>query len=332
MIKLPQKSRKSFQGRTVKLIDGSIFMQAGNSDKKGGKSIRLHMCYNLTAGRMNSVLLTDNRTAESVHVCNINAGEIIIADAGFGKGKSLAHVVSLNADALFRATPSNLKLALDARGKVSLNMAEKLSTATENILDFCCFVHTENNKYHPVRVVASRLPEEKALLAKQRKKRYATKKQVKIKDETLLFAEWVFLITSLGDEYSPEQLLEMYRSRWQIELLFKRIKQSFNVQKLPPATLKHSAVMVTLWLILWALAEKQSLAIEMFLIDKETDMNKFSTWAMQSFLLFQLKAFISYLWASSISIDTDFCTVFQRLLNHHSRRRNHYAFFHFACS
>jgi hypothetical protein len=332
LFELPQSERKPFQCRPMKLIDGSMFVQAGNKGKKGGKSVRVHMCYNLTEGAMDSLVLTDEHTAESVEVLDINPGDIILADAGFGKGKNLAYVVSRGADALFRATPAHLRLDALATGKSKIDMAAMLSGTTKDVLDFDCYVHTENGKYHPVRVIASRLPEDKALLAKTRKQRTARKKQTQIKGETLIFAEWVILITSLGREFSANQLLEMYRARWQIELLFKRIKQSFKVQKLPPATLKHSTVLVLLRLILWALVETQALAAEMLLLKKGSDMERYSPWAMQSFLLFQVKASLDNLLASCPVNADNTANVFQRLLNHHSSRRNQYALFHFNSS
>jgi len=34
-------------------------------------------------------------------------------------------------------------------------------------------------------------------------------------------------MTSLDERYNAKDILELYRARWQIELLFKRIKQFF---------------------------------------------------------------------------------------------------------
>ena len=328
MLKLPQKANSPFRGRTVKLIDGSMLTQGGTRDKKGGKSIRLHMCYNLTAGAMDSVLLTDHHTAESPKLCNINAGDIIMGDAGFGKGKNIAHVTSQDADALFRATPSNMRLSVDKNGKQKIDMFAKLKNTKGDIVDFNCYIHTENGHYHPIRVVASRLPEDKAVLAKKRKKRTATRKQFTLGEQSLVYAEWVILITTLDDSYSAEELLIMYRARWQVELLFKRIKQTFKVQKLPPATLRHSTVMVLLWLILWAVVEKQSLSMEVHLIEKGVDMSRYSPWAAQSFVVFQISALIHQVWIDCTTNNNNFSDAFIRLLNHRSCRENQYFSFH----
>ena len=108
--------------------------------------------------------------------------------------------------------------------------------------------------------------------------RTATKNQFTVSDKLLIFAEWVVIITSLGDEYSAETLLAMYRTRWQVELLFKRLKQFFKVQKLAPATIRHSTVMVLLWLIIWAATEKQSLAMEIYFAQNGEDMSRYFWW------------------------------------------------------
>ena len=42
--------------------------------------------------------------------------------------------------------------------------------------------------------------------------------------ETLEAADYVFVFTTLGEELGAEQVLSLYRLRWQIELEFKRLK------------------------------------------------------------------------------------------------------------
>ena len=55
------------------------------------------------------------------------------------------------------------------------------------------------------------------------------RKRQEITDDTLFGAGWVVVITSLGTEYCDEEILHLYRSRWQVELLFKRFKQNFSI-------------------------------------------------------------------------------------------------------
>lgn len=52
----------------------------------------------------------------------------------------------------------------------------------------------------------------------------ASRKQNKITEDALFCAGWIVVITSLGIEYCGEEILHLYKSRWQVELLFKRLK------------------------------------------------------------------------------------------------------------
>ena len=299
------------------MIDGSIFQQAGYKNGKGGKSLRLHLCYNLTDGKMESVVLTDNTVAEAVSIFPVESGALYIADAGYGKGTQYLHITQRQADALLRVTPNHLRLAEDDKGCAKIDMVKKLDTSAK-LLDFKCFVHTHNGKYAPVRIIASRLPQDKALLARKRKLRKASKRQSQIRKETLVYAEWVILMTSLGDDYTAEELLKMYRCRWQIELLFKRIKQSLKVTKLRPASLEHSKVTVLMMLILWAITEKQVLAAELLLLEKDADMSLYSNWATSSFCFQKLKAAFGVI--VSCLGDTLNLQALERLFSHRSHR------------
>ena len=133
---------------------------------------------------MDEVSVTDHHTAESFAPFNITPGSIYIADAGFGKGKNLEYVVSRQADALFRVTPNLLALASDANGAEKIDMVKKLDTR-KDVVDFTCYVHTIDGEYVPARLIASRLPEDKAAEAVKRKKRTAQKKQNTLEEETL---------------------------------------------------------------------------------------------------------------------------------------------------
>ena len=284
--------------------------------------MRVHLCYNLSAGKMESVALTDDKIAESVTHFPIEQGVLYIADAVYGKGKQIQHIKECHAEALFRVTPSQLKLAMDEKGRTKINVVEMLNTSAD-CLDFKCFVHTQKGNYTPVRIIASRLPEDKALLAKKRKLRSAQKKQRQIQQKTLIYAGWVFLMTTLGDEHTADSLLKMYRARWQIELLFKRIKQALKVIKLRPASLEHANVTVLMMLILWAMTEKQVFAAEALLQENQLDMSLYSVWATSAFFFQYLKATISCIMVLLVDSDMMLNSLL-RLMNHRSYRVNQF--------
>jgi hypothetical protein len=305
------KRAKAIVTREIKIVDSSLVVQEGPK----GETIRIHMCYNLTAGCMDEISLTDHHTAETFSPFTIERQRIYQADAGLGLGKNLQYIRSGGADALLRVTPNRLRLSEDARGKTKINMVQELDTS-KDIVDFSCFVHTEKKKYVEARIVASRLPEDKAWDAVKRKRRNAKKQQRKIKPETLVYAQWVILMTTLDEKYSAQDLLAMYRLRWQVELLFKRIKQFFKVTKLRKATLRHSMAVVLVWLIVWSLTERQALAAQMLIAERDMREGRYSAWVVEGFFAHWIKSSIYALFAFHFNPAADWPAAWRRLRNH----------------
>ena len=75
----------------------------------------------------------------------------------------------------------------------------------------------------PAFVQARRLPDEQINGARRRAKRKSSKARKTIKADTLFLCQWVLVLTSVRpEELSAEKILELYRVRWQVELLIKR--------------------------------------------------------------------------------------------------------------
>jgi hypothetical protein len=62
----------------------------------------------------------------------------------------------------------------------------------------------------------------------------ARKKKREVRPETLEYAKYVIVLTTLkAGELGTEQVLEVYRSRWQVELAFKRLKSLMEAGSVP---------------------------------------------------------------------------------------------------
>ena len=153
-----------------------------------------------------------------------------------------------------------------------------------------------------------------------------------MRPETLVYAEWVIIMTSLDESYTAEKILSIYRSRWQVELLFKRIKQHFKVTKIRASSLKYGQALVLLWLIIWALVERQVYLAEIHLIEKGMDMRRFSPWAYSSYFFNRLKTMIESLWATILDPIADIDVIAAKLQNHKQHNRlNQYFEYHLNC-
>ena len=75
--------------------------------------------------------------------------------------------------------------------------------------------------------------------------REASKNGSQLQPETLRYAEYIMVLTTFPErQYSALTILEWYRFRWQIELVFKRFKQIAQLGHLP----KHDNESAQAWL------------------------------------------------------------------------------------
>lgn len=247
--------------KNVLLVDASVVRQEGQQQNQQ----RIHLCYSLNENRMKQIKVTDQHTAESLTHFSMGKGDLIMADAGYGTAKNYIYAQKHGADVILRITPKNFCLYDANDKKISLisllKEAEKKHMEWVDIFGYC----TYRRESAFVRVIAKRLPKGKEEKARKRKKRTASKKQWNIGEDTLFCAGWVVVITSLGVEYCGEEILSLYRSRWQVELLFKRFKQNFSVTTIKAGGTAYAEAIVQLWLIIWVMAERQSFLAECFL-------------------------------------------------------------------
>jgi hypothetical protein len=93
------------------------------------------------------------------------------------------------------------------------------------------------------RVCAVRKNEHAIEQAHWRLQRKASKKQMSTRPETLEVAKYVVVFTTFNS-VSAAEILEWYRTRWQIELVFKRLKSLVQLGHLP----KHDDRSSRAWL------------------------------------------------------------------------------------
>jgi len=96
-----------------------------------------------------------------------------------------------------------------------------------------------------VRLCAVRKHAVATALAQQKLRCKARKLGWQVQPESLLYAAYVMVLSTLpAPEYSPQRVLEAYRLRWRVELVFKRLKQIAQLGHLP----KHDTEGSQAWL------------------------------------------------------------------------------------
>ena len=234
--------------RQVRLIDATRLRQPGGT----GDDWRIHFAYNFTVGRMDEVVVTDQHTAERLAHFTLQAGDIAVVDNGYGYRASVALAVRQDADVVLRITPATFPV--ETAAGVSFDLSEWLRqghAAAQEWQGEC--VHDE--QHYAVRVLAARLPPEAAARARMRKYKQAQKHGRTPSAATVALADWVLVATTLAAAWSLTDVLRLYRARWQVELVFKRMKQLLRFNQLRSTHRTTVEATVRALLVAWALQD-----------------------------------------------------------------------------
>jgi len=159
--------------------------------------------------------------------------DFIIADRGYSRAPGIEYIAKHNAFLCVRVNTSALPL-LDVDGKKFPLMSRlKQTKVASKVAYFSVLVPTQSGNVKG-RLCALRKSEESIRLAHKKLRRKASQNGRKLKKETLFFAQYVIVFTTFPEcRFSAKEVLEWYRIRWQIELVFKRFKQIAHLGHLP---------------------------------------------------------------------------------------------------
>jgi hypothetical protein len=245
------QTRGRWAGRRLRVIDASAICEPG-ADRL---TWRLHVTYDLS-GAVDDFELTDDSGAERLTRFAWQPGDLGIGDRGYARPGDLAPVLDQGADLLVRIGWNSLRL-LTPEGKpfdlfAALDKVKKRAASQVVLVD----TRDPTRPFLQLRLIVGRLPPEKAEIARKKVISRALKAGKKVDPRSLRAAEFVMLLTSLPEEYPAADILELYRLRWQIELLFKRFKTLLGLGDLPIKKRELARAWIYAKLILALLAEK----------------------------------------------------------------------------
>lgn len=233
------------------LIDATRLKEPGGC----GDDWRLHLGYDLLAGRLLDVKISDQHTAEGFTLFDLRPGDVVVADRGYCRRKQLVYVLRKGGLIVVRLAFSQVPL-LDANGEPFdvLDWLKERKAGQHS----CQVAFEYEGERFAVRLIASSLPEEKADLARAKERKKAAKQQRQLKEETLYLCGWCLLLSNLPEkDWSDEQVLTLYRARWQIELFIKRLKQVLKLAQLRGKTVLTNEATILALLVAWALLQPE---------------------------------------------------------------------------
>jgi hypothetical protein len=214
----------------VRIVDGTAITEPGST----GSDWRVHYCLELPNLRCDSFTITGAAIGEDFQRYSIEKGDLLIADRGYCKRAGICHVLGHGGDVLVRFHSSNLPLFTYKGGAAEpLKFFRTLDAGKYGDWNVW-FRSPVNGQLIKGRLCAIRKSKEAIELAKKTLRIKASRQQRELRPETLEHAEYVSLFTTTNRfSLKAEQILNLYRGRWQIELVFKRLKGIIGVGNLP---------------------------------------------------------------------------------------------------
>jgi Transposase DDE domain len=233
----------ALKGRPVRVVDATVVREPG----KTGGQWRIHYSMRLPSLECDYFDLTPVRgknAGERMGRFALQAGELVLADAGYSNPPAIAVVVEQGADLCVRLNRWSLPLQ-DEKGRPFplQKKIHKLGKAGQTA-EWPVWVQC-GSKRIAGRLCGIRKSEAAALRAQRNLTLRQQAGKGQVTPEKREYACYVLVFTTLPQgRATVQQVLECYRLRWQIELTFKRLKSIVQLGHVP----KHDDQSSRAWL------------------------------------------------------------------------------------
>ena len=215
-------------GQRVRVVDATAVSEPGST----GTDWRIHYAINLATLQCDFFQLTDVHGGEPWRRFPVASGDIMLGDRGYANPNGAQHVVDAGGEVVVRLNREALPLFDKAQKRLDVvKVAGKLKP-TRN-MECPAWVHNGKDTQIKGRLLIVRRGKQATEYAQKKLRQQASKKQTTVTEASLEAARYFFAWTTLPSTWSRKQVLELYRSRWQIELAFKRMKSIMDLGHLP---------------------------------------------------------------------------------------------------
>jgi hypothetical protein len=217
----------------LRLMDSTLVKEPGPT----GSCWRIH--YSLRWPSLEcdyfKVTATEGKgTGESLRQYPISPGDLLLVDRGYCQASSIHHASQHKAWTTVRLNTQGIRLQTNSGGAFPLLERLKPLQRPGAVAVWKVKVPFEKLSPVPARLCVIRKSKAAIAAAIKKLKRKSSKQGTELQPETLIYAEYVMVLTTWPEERFPAAMvLEWYRFRWQIELVFKRFKQIAELGHLP---------------------------------------------------------------------------------------------------
>jgi Transposase DDE domain len=256
----------------LRIIDATDIREPGST----GTDLRLHYSIRLPELTCDHFELTDARGGETLGRYSFEPGELVLANSGYSHRAGVALLLRAQAQVVFRWNPGGFPLE-DRRGR-SLAPLDHLRSLKEGQVGEWSVQFRYEQAVYPLRLCVLRKDRQAAEQGRRRTLRRAQRDGTRADPEALELSAYVLLLTSVSPTVlSTRAVLDLYRGRWQIELVFKRLKSLLDSGHVP----KSNDTSALAWMqakILCALLLERVLLEGQFFSSADSRFDEVSRW------------------------------------------------------
>ncbi len=220
-------------GLQVRAINATTVKEPG----KTGSLWRVHYSVCLPSLACDFFKLTETQgagTGESFVHFPVRAGDYLLADRGYSTAAGIRYVADAGGRVTVRVNTRALPLhTLEGRPFDLLAAVQAIRRAGP-VRSWQVQAVDKQGRAVAGRVCALRKTREAIRIAHKSLRKEASKKGTQLQPQTLEFAKYVIVFTTFpAAEFTDADVLEWYRTHWQVELIFKRFKSLAQLGHLP---------------------------------------------------------------------------------------------------
>lgn len=260
-------------GKALQLVcvDGSRFRGRLGTYPEG--NYILHYGYRLTISDWGASAKTDffeftqvsgegNGESLAREGCRFRKGDIILGDRAYATGRGIKAVLDAGADFILRIGLASLTLsrAPDIKSRVSLaELVKEMELGENEVGEVEVWARMPCRQWKKIRICTLRKTEaEKEEAIETYKKNNKRNKSHQASEEALAMCGFISVVTSIGKErFSAGEILNIYKLRWQVELVFKRFKSIGEMEVLPTSNPISNQVYFLSKMLAFLLAENE---------------------------------------------------------------------------
>lgn len=202
-------------GLPIRVVDATVINGPGWRERV---EWRAHVLVSAVTGTIRTVQLTGHEGGEKLARYEVHEGEVLLGDRAYATARGLHWVSQQGAQVVVRFNPANVRTCDLKRRRIYLQQAEDKVPAV-GAVEFRILVPIpppprRSHKTWDLAKAIAWIPA-RAVAARTRG------------------GQVIWILTTLPPAVPPMAVMGLYRLRWQIELLFKRLKSLLHLDNLP---------------------------------------------------------------------------------------------------